>query len=215
VTGFFGKVVTHGDFVSRRLPGELVAAWDDWLQRCIHASRQQLGADWLTHYLTSPVWRFALAPGVLGPQGWGGVMMPSVDRVGRHFPLLIAAPGNAPLLDWVHQQGPWYDTIDDLARSSLDADFSLERFDGAPELAMAGPIARGSAGAAGACLPLTTDMSAAVAHAALRGHSLWWTEGSPSIAASLLVCQGMPAPDAFSAMLDGSWTARGWSLDGV
>lgn len=54
----------------------------------------------MNHYLTSPVWRFAIAPGVLGPEGLGGVMMPSVDRVGRYFPLIIGAVGAPPLLDW-------------------------------------------------------------------------------------------------------------------
>ena len=123
MTGYFGKVSTLGDFVTRGLPDGLVAAWDAWLQQCIQASREQLGDQWLNHYLTSPVWRFAIAPGVLGPEGLGGVMMPSVDRVGRYFPLMIAAVGAPPLLDWFHKHAAWYDAIEDLARASLDAAF--------------------------------------------------------------------------------------------
>jgi type VI secretion system protein ImpM len=207
VTGYFGKVRSHGDFVTRRLPGPLVEAWDAWLQDCLHVSRARLGADWLTCYLTSPVWRFAIAPGVLGPDGLGGVMMPSVDRVGRYFPLMIAAPGAPPLLDWLQRHGAWFDAIDDLARASLDPAFALDRFDAAPRPALAaGAPAPGTAWR----LPLGDDVTATVAGLALQGHSLWWTEGAPGIEASLLVCRGMPQPESFAAMLDGSWTASGW-----
>lgn len=207
--GFFGKVTTHGDFVTRRLPAEMVEAWDTWLQRCIQASRQQLGGDWLSHYLTSPVWRFAIAPGILSQDGWSGVMMPSVDRVGRHFPLMLAAPANGPLLDRVHQQTAWYDALDDLARCSLDPAFTLEQFDAATPAPETAAIA---ASGQRWCLPLQADMTEQVTAVLLQGRSLWWTEGSPSVASSLLICNGMPDAEAFAAMLDGSWSERGWSV---
>lgn len=212
MTGFFGKVITHGDFVSRRLPPDVVQAWDAWLQGCIHTSRQQLGGDWMSHYLTSPVWRFAIAPGVLGQDGWAGVMMPSVDRVGRHFPLMLAAPCNGALLDCVQGQVGWYDAMDDLARSSLDAGFTLEQFDGAPAAPFGGPVAvpgvRWHLPFQGNLHGAQTNM---LAEQLLPMHSLWWTEGAPSVEASLLLCKGMPDGDAFAAMLDGSWSTRGWS----
>jgi len=215
MTGYFGKVSTHGDFVTRRLPAALVAAWDDWLQGCLQASRAQLGAAWLEHYLTSPVWRFAIAPGVLAPEGLGGVMMPSVDRVGRYFPLMIAATGAPSLLDWLQRHGDWFKAIDVLARASLDAAFTLERFDAAPQPALAcGEVAAAVAAPAWR-FALGGDMTDTVAGVALHGHSLWWSEGAPGIDASLLVCRGMPQPESFAAMLDGSWAASGWELPGV
>jgi type VI secretion system protein ImpM len=214
VTGYFGKVSTYGDFVSRRLPPQLIDAWDGWLQQCVQASQDRLGSAWLERYLTSPVWRFAIAPGVLGLTGLGGVMMPSVDRVGRYFPLMIGAPGAAALLDWLHGQAAWYDAIEDLARESLDPGFVLGRFDHAPE-----PVAESGAGAqAGSAvatawrLPLNEGLTAAVANAALQGHSLWWTDGGPFVEASVLVCRGMPQAQQFVAMLDGSWEVSGWCL---
>jgi type VI secretion system protein ImpM len=212
VTGFYGKVSTHGDFVGRRLPAQLVQAWDAWLQECMHASQSRLGTAWLERYLTSPVWRFAIAPGVLGPEGLGGVMMPSVDRVGRYFPLMVGAPGAPPLLDWFHGHAAWFDAIEDLARASLEPAFLLARFDEAPEpLLAAVPVA----GVSGAWrFPLRTDMASALAAAALQRHSLWWTEGGPAVEASLLVCEGMPGAQAFAAMLDGSWVVSGWRMSG-
>lgn len=202
--GYFGKIPSHGDFVARGLPPHLVAAWDQWLQACVHASQQRLGERWLAHYLTSPVWRFAIAPGVLGPEGLGGVMMPSVDRVGRYFPLMIAATGAPALLDWFRKQGDWYDAIEDLARAALAPEFKLDQFD-APAEPDVGPA--GAFPSAGGMRRFPFDAAAAdrIAAAALEGHALWWTEGSPNVDASLLMSPGMPAPEAFAPMLDGSW----------
>jgi type VI secretion system protein ImpM len=217
VTGYFGKVSTRGDFVGQRLPPDFSLGWDQWLQRCLQLSRDQLGSLWLARYLTSPVWRFALAPGILGEQGWGGVMMPSVDRVGRHFPLMLAAPGAALPLDWFQQQARWYDALEDLARASLEPNFELEALAEAP-------IPKLMAGQTGA--PPTwhppvgggmfwsdlhrADLHGALAMVALQGHSLWWSEGSDLVTPSMLVCRGLPRPDGFAAMLEGSWSAYGW-----
>jgi len=91
--GFYGKLPGEGDFVTRRLPWEFTSAWDDWLQQGMQASRAALGEGWLNLYLSAPIWRFQLAPGVCGPLGWRGLFFASVDRVGRYFPLTLAFPG--------------------------------------------------------------------------------------------------------------------------
>lgn len=215
--GFFGKVTSHGDFVSRRLPAAVVAAWDGWLQRCLVHSRAQLGAGWLAKYLTSPVWRFALAEGILGEQAWVGIMMPSVDRVGRHYPLLIAAPAAAgtALIAWTRKAHGWYDELENRARSSLEADFMLEVFDRALADQPAG-AAGGSApdhGSTAWRLPLREQeqMPDALLGVLLHGRSLWWSEGSPDVEPSLLVCEGMPPESGFAAMLAGQWREHGWA----
>jgi type VI secretion system protein ImpM len=201
VTGYFGKVSTLGDFVSRGLPDGLVAAWDAWLQQCIQASRAQLGEQWLQHYLTSPVWRFAIAPGVLGPEGLGGVMMPSVDRVGRYFPLMIGAVGAPPLLDWFHKHAAWYDAIEDLARASLDAGFRLAQFDDIPAPALSDAAQAAPAGGTWR-FALDEGVGERVAAVALQGHSLWWTDGAPGVAPSMLMCTGFPNPQDYATMLN-------------
>jgi type VI secretion system protein ImpM len=203
VTGYFGKVSTLGDFVSRGLPDALVAAWDAWLQQCIHSSQQQLGDQWLNCYLTSPVWRFAISPGVLGPEGLGGVMMPSVDRVGRYFPLMIGAVGAPPLLDWFHKHAAWYDAVEDLARASLDPGFRLEQFDGAPEPKVAYEAQIPSESEAWQ-FALNGDVGERVISASLQRYSLWWTEGSPHVEPSMLMCAGLPRALGFPIALDGN-----------
>lgn len=199
--GYFGKVPSHGDFVSRGLPPSLVEAWDAWLQQCIRESQRQLGDQWLTHYLTSPVWRFAISPGILGPEGSGGVMMPSVDRVGRYFPLTIAATGAPALLDWYRKQAGWYDEIETLACAALDRGFRLEQLGAAPEPATMSAAAVLSVGSVWR-MPFVEEVDERVIATALQGHSLWWTAAAPDAEARFLMCQGMPQPQAFAAMLD-------------
>ena len=89
--GLFGKLPARGDFVRAGLPGDFVAAWDHWLEEVIGATRARLGAAWLPAFLEAPVWRFALAPGLCGAASVSGLWLPSVDRVGRYYPLTLAA----------------------------------------------------------------------------------------------------------------------------
>ena len=70
--GWFGKLACLGDFASRRLAPDFTQACDAWLSRCVEASRAQLGERWLETYLTSPLWRFAWAPGS-GPKKAGAL----------------------------------------------------------------------------------------------------------------------------------------------
>jgi type VI secretion system protein ImpM len=92
VPGWFGKIPNLGDFASRRLPEGFIRRWDRWLQGGLAQSRGELGEAWIDTYLVAPILRFWVAPGTLGPNAWTGLLMPSVDRVGRHFPLTLAQP---------------------------------------------------------------------------------------------------------------------------
>jgi type VI secretion system protein ImpM len=208
--GLFGKLTSHGDFVTRRLPPSFIAMWDAWLQASLQASRAALGARWLDFYLVAPVWRFALAPGVSGQHAWGGVLMPSVDRVGRHFPLTLAAAcaGPLPLAEWLG--GQWHARMEDLALSTLDARFRFDLLEEAlrqaPDLP-ALPTA-GERGADGWRLELAgpgEEAAAAgqVAAAALFGQSVWWTAGDDQVAPCVRLFRGLPPPEAFTAMLGG------------
>lgn len=216
--GFFGKMPSHGDFISRRLPGSFLATWDEWLQTGLQQSREQLGPAWLDTYLNSPIWRFALAPGVCDDSTWAGVLIPSVDRVGRHFPLTLAADiENTPdLLEWLTTSGNWYAQLEDLALSVLDVDFLFTEFDSAlsalvlPDPVSGSESARASAGVLR--LPLHSvdalqnelpGMLRQMTSFTLAGHAVWWTDGSAHVEPSLLLSRGLPESTAFVGMLDG------------
>nr|WP_315392925.1 type VI secretion system-associated protein TagF [uncultured Duganella sp.] len=222
--GFFGKVTSHGDFVARRWAPEFQQAWDDWAQAGLQRSKAALGARWLPTYLSSPIWRFALAPGVCGTHGRAGLLMPSVDRVGRHFPLTLARTldGATSVLDCVAGHHGWYAQLEALALSSLEEDFSLDDFDAAlaalaPPAPAAGPAAPGPlvalAGIAPPAVGAGRDgaaLIAAIAGAALDGCALWWTDGSPLVAPCMALSRGLPPAGAFAALLDGDWRGHGW-----
>ena len=87
--GWFGKLPGMGDFAHRRLPEAFRSVWDPWLQRGLARLRDR-HADWTSHYLEAPVWCFALGAQVVGERAWMGVLMPSVDGVGRYFPFTLA-----------------------------------------------------------------------------------------------------------------------------
>jgi type VI secretion system protein ImpM len=92
VRGFFGKLPARGDFVSAGLPRDFVSRWDAWLCGVLPAALEAAGDSWLQ----APVWRFRLAPGVCGGDKAAGWLLPSVDRVGRRFPLTLAWLGDGP-----------------------------------------------------------------------------------------------------------------------
>lgn len=130
--GWYGKLPVLGDFASRRLPPGFVTAWDRWLQQGMTQLGQQLGTSWLDAYMTAPVWRFVLGAQTLDEHPWAGVMLPSVDRVGRYFPLTVCAgiPGIAAADD-VATVERWLGDIETAARAGLNADISLDAFDAA------------------------------------------------------------------------------------
>lgn len=132
VPGWYGKLPTLGDFASRRLEADFIEPWDLWLGDAMQVQRQALGDAWVEAYLDSPPWRFVLSPGVLPgidpALAFAGVLVPSVDRVGRYFPLTIAAslarvPGTAAefeaLLAWMHR-------LEDTALDALQGDWSID-----------------------------------------------------------------------------------------
>jgi type VI secretion system protein ImpM len=156
VTGWYGKLPSLGDFASRRLAPAFVEPWDDWLAGGLAAWREQAPDGWLDGYLASPSWRFVLMPGVLpgaSPDGlaaWAGVLMPSVDRVGRYFPLTLARALPALPADQaqLHELLGWLQRLDDLALDALHDDWPVERLEA--ELARLGawmpPSMRAAAG---------------------------------------------------------------------
>ena len=130
--GLYGKLPSHGDFLRRRTSDAFVDAWDAWLQACVAASRADLGDRWLDVYLTSPAWRFACAAQACGPVPVIGLMVPSVDRVGRYFPLTLVAdiPAHVDLLSAATQASSFFENAERLVMQTLASDpVDFESFD--------------------------------------------------------------------------------------
>lgn len=210
-TGLFGKLPGHGDFIQRQLPTSFVTPWDEWLQRAVHGSRELVGQTWLDYYLTSPIWRFALSPGVVDQQPWAGVLVPSVDSVGRYFPLTMAAPLGAHSDPFALQvsAGGWFQQISDLAiealQGALQADQLMERLPGPGEHSPAvgvsevegAHIAAGNGNIASGYAGLLNQMY----RQQYPSFSVWWCAGSQHLAPTTLVSPGLPEPTLYCSML--------------
>jgi type VI secretion system protein ImpM len=89
--GFFGKLPSRGDFVRVGISRAVATAWDQWLQSVMPGAQAQLNEGWDDIWQAARSWRFAFGPGVCGPLPVSGLWLPSADKVGRRFPLMIAA----------------------------------------------------------------------------------------------------------------------------
>ena len=238
--GLYGKLPSHGDFLRRRVPDAFVYAWDPWIQDCLHETEIALGPGWLDVYLTSPVWRFACAAGVCGPRPVVGLMVPSVDRVGRYFPLTLVAamPADAPLLGLVRCAEPLLNAAERFVLEALEAErLDFEAFDSRIEAlghqagAIDWPSLRIDPASAAALvnegrdqawqMPLAASSQLSSGFEQLlserltsmyRPLSVWWTEGSSVVEPGCLFVKGLPAPEQFVAMLNGDWADRHWRV---
>lgn len=228
VAGWYGKIPCLGDFASRRLPAEFIGVWDAWLQRSVAASRQDLGDAWLDMFLTSPIWRFLLAPGTCGEHAWAGVLVPSVDKVGRYFPLTIALqvePGVADMIAIFAAQA-WYAALENIGLAALNIDYSpdeLERAlaavpfseggwtgDAAIVHDIVGTLTGSSANPLVLQLPNIESVSAVMNHSARAmygskayGRTFWWSVARDSGATEIHCSAGLPPENHFSVFLGG------------
>lgn len=224
--GWYGKLPSLGDFASRRLPRTFLDPWDAWLQRSIARGRAALGARWPGAFLDAPAWRFALLPQLCGPSAWAGVIAPSIDRVGRCFPLTVAVPlrpcpGMLAATLGAHR---WFAAVESLARAAIGRGLSGQALDdglaaiGPPPAAgddrTAAALAdwwrRPDAGPFQARLPdlhALDDLVLAGAEFAFVGaggpKSLWWSARAPM---PLHCFAGLPPADCFAALLAGTGT---------
>lgn len=127
----FGKMPDVGDFFRLNAPTSFVRTWDEWLQQLVLAAKENYGSGFDALYMSAPIWRFTLAPALAGPSKIMGVLMPSVDRVGRRFPLTLMVPLDTPgppAVDHL-REGPLFERLEDIALSTLEDGMSKDRLE--------------------------------------------------------------------------------------
>jgi type VI secretion system protein ImpM len=217
IPGWYGKLPSLGDFATRRLPRELVQPWDAWLQHVLQSTRAALGTAWQERYVTMPIWRFALLPGLVGASGWAGVLMPSIDRVGRAFPLTIAAelPCRSAVAHAIFDAAAWFDELERAALSALDAARGPDDLDAALlGVALMLPASTEGVQRPGPDAPMRSldtveDFPRTARVEALDGWSrhggwtaLWWTRGRVEACAAMLTSAALPTPDEFRRLVE-------------
>jgi type VI secretion system protein ImpM len=230
VSGLYGKLPGYGDFIFRNLKTSFINPWDEWIQNFISVSREQIGEGWLDIYLTSPIWRFVLSPGVIDNNVYAGVMMPSVDRVGRYFPITVVNifPSSVNPVEIILEKNKWYSSMEEECLSALNGDIDADElvanisslqidvetnYKQATNVGGPGPMAF----QLGNCesshiqklLPYMLNASLSVGTSSF---SIWMTNGSQYIPPILFSSQGLPPLSGATSMLDGRWQDRNWKM---
>jgi len=195
-SGFFGKLPRQGDFVAAGLPRRTIAVFDAWAARIVPGTQAMMGRfNWTQAWQTAPVWRFAVPDEAHSDAGVIGVWMPSVDQVGRYFPLMIAATCPEATPEQMVRRGTaWLDAADDAGRAAIADSLTPA------QLTM--------------LIPPSPDLL--VAQESTPPHGLqprpglgcWWTEGAPLVPAQGRVLDAMPDAATFVTMLDADWRER-------
>ncbi|WP_298965152.1 type VI secretion system-associated protein TagF [uncultured Roseibium sp.] len=127
--GYFGKLAARADFVTANCPAGFMRLWEPFLMKGLAQSRLDLIEAWEEAYMTMPVWRFWLTPAQEGSElgvAVAGAFMPSIDKVGREFPLTVVAPTGTGLNG--SPNSDWYDNVEDLLLKTLEEEATLEAF---------------------------------------------------------------------------------------
>jgi len=204
--GVFGKVPSLGDFITRGLPASFTDPWHAWLVRGLADARQILGDRFEPAYMSAPVWRFALPCGVAGPDAASGIFLPSVDAVGRLFPLTLAVTAAAPFpFSALLAAAEWFEKLEEAGRAALSDDFTMDAW--LEDLTAPPPTdATSLPGSWQRCIA-TSQAPALCARDQLadRGTQMatvFWSDGSPFVAPSCALGTGLPAGTKFAQLLD-------------
>lgn len=224
--GFFGKLPAKRDFVAANLPRGFLEMWEGWQQAGVATSKQMMGARWGEAYNRAPIWRFWLGTGFFG-EATIGAFMPSVDGVGRAFPLTIVAGEGTqslppPELD---PNDAWCEAAEAALLGALEPGATLESLAGAiaalPAPALQSRIASAAAFSAlsdGCVVARGADRRFALAFLASRrfahrlafaSQSFWWTVGGDDFAPIVVSQVGLPAPTRFADFLTGAFDDAG------
>ena len=217
--GLFGKLPSKRDFVAYNVSRPFLDNWERWLQAAMAESRLVVGEAWQNLFLTMPIWRFWLGKDVFG-QAVVGALMPSVDGVGRYFPLSLCAlePAGARLAAPPREDvNAWLDSGEHLLLAMLEEGFSadlptlLRDFPGPPLAAPANGTMTLRSVTQWVQPPQTVAQGFAEIEAQDAGHlndnrGFWWTLGGAQHAQQLVTTDGAPATRFLSGLMTANFS---------
>lgn len=211
--GAFGKMPAVGDFFRLRAPRDFVETWDQWLQQGMLDGARSLGDAWDSYYMSTPLWRFSLSAGLAGAHSVMGVLMPSVDRVGRRFPLTLVAIRNdsTPVILSHLRTDTLFRLAEDVALAALDDSMTRDRLDEElnnlplPAAAMGTDTGSGPRGAITFTAPAdgagpAADLAAAHLADRYRRPSVWSAEIDGT--QHMMICEGLPEGSTMQALFN-------------
>jgi len=184
----YGKHPAKGDFLEYGLSAALKPALEGWLDSVLAEAKASLGSDWQAVWPAAPMLRFWVGEGIWGAPV-AGVMAAAQDRVGRRFPLVLLALGDAglslppPVID---PDQRWYDAAcvhlgAQLRRGDLPGPAALIEDAPQPALtdALPGPADFWAVRPGADVTGLLADIALTDHRRANAGRSYWWVAGSP------------------------------------
>ena len=153
--------------------------------------------------------------------------MPSMDKVGRYFPMAVIKvlpPAMSPICVAM-QNDAWFDSVESILLDALDNEsLDMEEFDQAVQA-----IAYSETDVTSIENPLETGVGVRVSlqgnqgianpllafagpdfRQRTAGLTAFWGNGSDLIGPGMLLSNGLPAANMFTALLSGNWNAHGW-----
>ena len=217
--GLYGKYPEKRDFIALNLPRPVLQPIENWIQSGLAASKEKLGRSWGDHYMIQPIWSFRLGSNITGVDCLGA-MSPSVDGVGRTFPLVIlshAPPssGGYPSIGTLNPDH-WFPEVHRKLLHALDDNAPAEPREliedlGEPGCLSADPpdgmiaIANGhrsrvAEGELKSTLGRMSELGSAIGDKMM---SVWWTAGSEAVPAQVAAFTGMPDVWFMADMMSG------------
>jgi type VI secretion system protein ImpM len=224
--GLYGKLPAKRDFIAIGTTREFLAMWEAFMQGGVSASLLSLGTHWRGAFLTAPIWRFWLGAELCGATTLGA-FMPSLDGIGRYFPLTVfvqAEEGGALAPPELNSQIEFFEAAEEFLLSTLEEGTSFEATTAALQslrlpLDRSPPLRPGATFLSDGSLLLRAgdtpfaDMFALAREAghaqAYAASSFWWTAGGEGYPALALAKRRMPDPNVFTGMLTGNFESLG------
>jgi type VI secretion system protein ImpM len=171
------------------------------------------------------MWRFVLGEGVCGGDAWAGLLVPSVDKVGRYFPLTFALPLPAEAFDLqcIASCETWYTELERIASVALRAESTVDELEAALS---SNPLTRERANAATSAALLADWWDARTPARLVRrldraeslagtlegtarlvltrgavARTFWWSADPQSGETELHCSYGLPEPETYAALL--------------
>lgn len=196
--GIYGKHPGFGDFITAGLPDDLLKPLGDWMQSALGEWRSWAGDAWQGMFDHSPRLGFWIGPALLAGMPMRGVWVPSRDKAGRRFPLIVAQSGGvAPILEPAQS---FYDAAA-VALVGLQDSELFEPRTVVERLQAELPAAAPESPAWPTFWALNRQLDPASLlgslQAADHGHasaarSYWWFAGNADRSSGVLACQGWP-----------------------
>ena len=240
---YYGKLPSHGDFISQHMPRAFTEVWDSWLQENLVHWKNTLQGNWVADYLTMKPYRFILSSGIAGEVIWCGVLLPSRDQAGRLFPFTVCIPLSASetsVLNLFETHHDWLDKLEVLAIKCLMPDFDKEKLQGEfqkslEELALQCPsyveqsnsytcttetgstqqsaFAWHSSALKGKDKASVNDLSSNLLNTVLKEYCHSYSIWWTRNDNDFMLCQGLPNTDLTPAFIDGQWNQWNWLTD--